>query len=230
MAWAVDTMVVRNLIVRNSRMDNPIPEVIASDDIGYAGPGFTVRFDSEYLDAKGVLLENCDDGGIWIGAQTWEYNIVEEQSPASATRWASIPGSMRSWDAPWLSPFSPAIDAGHPDLVYNDIEDPDNPGFALWPSQGTLRNDIGYTGGPYTRAPWNTWWPCANRSPTPARPAAFTLHPAYPNPFNPSTPCPTPWTTRCKSSCRSTTCWASRCAPWLSACRMRGAQRALHGW
>jgi hypothetical protein len=84
-------------------------------------------------------------------------------------------------------PHSPAIDAGHPDLVYNDIEDPDNPGFALWPSQGTLRNDIGYTGGPYAGTLDHL---VAVRKPVadpPAQPAAFTLHPAYPNPFNPST-------------------------------------------
>ena len=49
---------------------------------------------------------------------------------------------------PFLAPDSPCIDAGHPDAAYNDIEDPDAPGFALWPSQGSLRNDIGCTGGP----------------------------------------------------------------------------------
>jgi len=42
---------------------------------------------------------------------------------------------------------SPCIDAGHPDTLYNDPEDPQNPGFALWPALGILRNDMGAYGG-----------------------------------------------------------------------------------
>ncbi|MCB1048630.1 MAG: right-handed parallel beta-helix repeat-containing protein, partial [Calditrichaeota bacterium] len=37
---------------------------------------------------------------------------------------------------PWLSPTSPCIDMGTSDPLTNDQEDPDTPGFALWPSQG----------------------------------------------------------------------------------------------
>ena len=46
-----------------------------------------------------------------------------------------------------LQPGSPMIDAGDPDPVYNDAEDSGNPGFALYPSMGTVRNDIGAYGG-----------------------------------------------------------------------------------
>ena len=42
-----------------------------------------------------------------------------------------------------LASNSPAIDAGNPDALFNDFEDPSNPGFALWPAMGTIRNDIG---------------------------------------------------------------------------------------
>jgi len=45
---------------------------------------------------------------------------------------------------------SPCIDAGNPDEIYNDPEDEQNPGQALWPSLGQLRNDMGVYGGPYT--------------------------------------------------------------------------------
>ena len=31
--------------------------------------------------------------------------------------------------------------------MYYDVEDPDNPGFALYPAMGTLHNDIGSYGG-----------------------------------------------------------------------------------
>jgi len=50
-----------------------------------------------------------------------------------------------------LLPGSPCIDSGNPDLPYNDREDLGNPGTALAPSQGTIRNDRGAYGGPDAR-------------------------------------------------------------------------------
>jgi enterochelin esterase family protein len=48
----------------------------------------------------------------------------------------------------YLNPSnSPCIDAGNPDSIYNDPEDPLNPGFALFPALGTIRNDMGAYGG-----------------------------------------------------------------------------------
>lgn len=46
-----------------------------------------------------------------------------------------------------LSEDSPCIDAGHTDPVFYDPEDPENPGFAMFPAKGTLHNDIGVYGG-----------------------------------------------------------------------------------
>jgi len=48
-----------------------------------------------------------------------------------------------------LDDESPCIDAGDPEVQYNDLEDPLNPGSPLFPSQGTMRNDMGFTGGPH---------------------------------------------------------------------------------
>jgi predicted esterase len=45
------------------------------------------------------------------------------------------------------SDLSPCIDAGNPDQVYNDPENPVTPGTALWPAMGGLRNDMGAYGG-----------------------------------------------------------------------------------
>lgn len=47
-----------------------------------------------------------------------------------------------------LAPSSPCIDAGDPGSAYNDVEDSGHPGYALLPSLGTLRNDMGAYGGP----------------------------------------------------------------------------------
>jgi len=46
-----------------------------------------------------------------------------------------------------LQSGSPCIDAGHPSSSYNDVEDPENPGYALYPAMGTLLNDMGAFGG-----------------------------------------------------------------------------------
>lgn len=47
-----------------------------------------------------------------------------------------------------LSDDSPCIDNGNPDPEFNDPEDPEHIGFALFPAKGDLRNDMGAYGGP----------------------------------------------------------------------------------
>jgi hypothetical protein len=87
-----------------------------------------------------------------------------------------------------LSDSSCCIDAGNPDPMYNDVEDPNNLGNPLWPALGSLTNDIGHCGGP------NSLW--AHLDPPVSVeddeidggiPAEFTLLQNYPNPFNPTT-------------------------------------------
>ncbi|MEW6050478.1 MAG: hypothetical protein AB1644_05375 [Candidatus Zixiibacteriota bacterium] len=46
---------------------------------------------------------------------------------------------------------SPCVDSGSSSVIHNDPEDLSNPGFALYPSHGTLRNDQGAYGGPARR-------------------------------------------------------------------------------
>jgi parallel beta-helix repeat protein len=48
-----------------------------------------------------------------------------------------------------LQATSPCIDKGNPSQEYNDPQNPNSPGYALYPAQGTIRNDIGAYGGPY---------------------------------------------------------------------------------
>ncbi len=52
-----------------------------------------------------------------------------------------------------LQPGSPCIDAGDPASGYNDAEDPQSTGFALWPSQGARRADMGAYGGSFSLGP-----------------------------------------------------------------------------
>ena len=78
-----------------------------------------------------------------------------------------------------LADGSPCIDKGNPATDYDDIADPAKPGYALYPSKGTVRNDMGAYGGGGSNAlndndPYDV--------PTPTNLAVYT----YPNPFNPS--------------------------------------------
>ncbi|MBN3035119.1 MAG: hypothetical protein JW861_06000 [Bacteroidales bacterium] len=53
-----------------------------------------------------------------------------------------------SFNLMWLGNISPCIDAGNPDGQWNDPEDPQHHGQALFPAKGGLRNDMGAYGGP----------------------------------------------------------------------------------
>ena len=83
-----------------------------------------------------------------------------------------------------LQEGSPCIDAGNPAPIYNDPEDPANPGFALWPAMGTLRNDMGAYGG---NSDSLLAVLAVDDGPADASqaPLDFVLHQNYPNPFNP---------------------------------------------
>ncbi|RJP76055.1 MAG: M28 family peptidase [Candidatus Zixiibacteriota bacterium] len=82
-----------------------------------------------------------------------------------------------------LSPASLCVDAGNPDPIYNDPEDPANPGLALWPARGAVRNDMGAFGGHGSQS----WVGVDPAAAPPELPAAHALHEAHPNPFNPVT-------------------------------------------
>ncbi|MDP8315134.1 MAG: T9SS type A sorting domain-containing protein [Candidatus Celaenobacter antarcticus] len=75
-----------------------------------------------------------------------------------------------------LNDTSPCIDAGDPESI-DDIEDPGNPGFALYPSKGTLQNDMGAYGGPmcFDHAMYGVQAP-------PQQSIEYTTW-TYPNPF-----------------------------------------------
>ncbi len=84
----------------------------------------------------------------------------------------------------YLNSTSPCIDAGKDSVVFNDIENLLNPGNALWPSQGTLRNDMGVFGGPNCRDLPQVVLSVDDEGKVPD---GFYLFQNYPNPFNPGT-------------------------------------------
>lgn len=84
----------------------------------------------------------------------------------------------------FLSQDSPCIDAGDPAHSFNDPEDPNNPGFALFPAMGTLRNDMGmYGNGGVPMMPIRV----EELSKESDNQMQFHLFTNYPNPFNAET-------------------------------------------
>jgi len=86
----------------------------------------------------------------------------------------------------YLNDTSPCIDAGKDSVVFNDREDPLNPGNALWPSKGTLRNDMGVFGGPNCSDLPQIITSVDDETQGGA-PVEFKLYQNFPNPFNPIT-------------------------------------------
>lgn len=87
-----------------------------------------------------------------------------------------------------LNASSACIDSGNPAALYNDIEDTNNIGYALFPSLGALRNDIGAYGGPgATILPDYSSITAIKEREYFNLPKSIILHQNYPNPFNLST-------------------------------------------
>lgn len=86
----------------------------------------------------------------------------------------------------YLNNSSPCVDAGKDSIAFNDREDPNNPGFALWPSQGSIRNDMGVFGGPYC-SDLPLIITSIGDDIQGSIPDELNLFQNFPNPFNPTT-------------------------------------------
>ncbi len=114
------------------------------------------------------------------------YSFLNEEYPGEGNIHGDEPGYDPTLGAPWLSEQSLCVDAGNPVETDNDMEDAEHPGFALWPSLGGLRNDIGFTGGPGAFGLDSTWVgiPQEDEGLVSVRPTAIRVDPVFPNPFN----------------------------------------------
>ena len=81
-----------------------------------------------------------DSNIFYRGYLDFDYSIINKQMTGTG----NLQSDPMFIDTLYhLASNSPALDAGSPDVLFNDFEDPSSPGFALWPAQGTTRNDMG---------------------------------------------------------------------------------------
>jgi len=115
----------------------------------------------------------------------YTYSLLQENIPGEGNIFDVDPLLHSELGAPYLELWSPCVDAGNPNVIYNDPEDPDDPGSPLWPAQGTLRNDMGFTGGPWAMV--QEFEGIADPDAVQVFPQRIYLSQNYPNPFNPTT-------------------------------------------
>lgn len=89
-----------------------------------------------------ILFQNNNDGTQIRGAATVSYSDIQGGYDGEGNIQFN---PVFDGNYTIIFPDSPAIDAGHPDPAYYDT---------LPPGQGTVRNDMGYTGGPNAHY-WN---------------------------------------------------------------------------
>jgi len=135
-----EPLLVNNVIANNVA---PIAAIFVDDST----PEFTGNI---LLDEEAVFLGSIQHMRLDYNLSSLDLggsNFVDDPMFVMSTT-----GSGTEFDAlaaNWqLQEMSPAVDAGNPDSSYNDPEDPFNQGYALFPAQGTVRNDIGAFGGP----------------------------------------------------------------------------------
>jgi hypothetical protein len=85
----------------------------------------------------------------------------------------------------YLQNNSPCIDKGDSNAIYNDPRNPNDTLNALYPSKGTVRNDMGAYGGPLSRVLSGQL--IGIHQVNESVPFGFMLYQNYPNPFNPVT-------------------------------------------
>jgi len=149
---------LKTVLIENCIINNTCPY---SEELGYsldANIDFTVRYSN--IDGGWEGEGNIDVDPLFTDPENDDYTFL---------------------------PNSPCIDAGNPDPMYNDPEDPNDPGFPLWPSQGTLHNDMGCYGGPGATDLWEYQEDVPYGPQPPVQPSTIELRQNYPNPFNPAT-------------------------------------------
>lgn len=115
---------------------------------GGGGSAGLVSFDGTYVVRNNIIRGNTPPQFRPRSGGTFNVTYCDVEGGYTGTGNIDVDPAFTNLTDFYLSAGSPAIDAGNPAAVYNDIEDPNSPGNALFPGMGTVRNDMGAWGGP----------------------------------------------------------------------------------
>jgi hypothetical protein len=140
-----------------------------------------------YAGANNVFVRNCifwnntGPSGGYLGNPVFSYTDIN----ATVTGTGNINAVPQFDSANFiLGAGSPCVDAGDTAIIYNDKQGA--PGMALYPSRGTIRNDIGAYGGQLAAILLSNTFVNIKKI-TGSVADRFELQQNYPNPFNPVT-------------------------------------------
>ncbi|MGB5286986.1 MAG: T9SS type A sorting domain-containing protein, partial [Ignavibacteriaceae bacterium] len=182
------------LVLNSNSQPQIVNNTLVSNSATYAGGGIS-SYQSTLTMMNSILWGNSAIGAhqIFISGGTDDVTYSDVQGGWTGTGNIDLNPELvdtvlTSGDTLFsiLSIGSPCIDAGNSDPMFYDPEDPNNPGYALWPSMGTIGNDMGAYGGPGAIS-WIITDVNDERELINDFPVGFHLSQNYPNPFNPST-------------------------------------------
>jgi len=115
-----------------------------------AGTGGILSWATSVIVRNNILWNNTSPNGLQVyavggGSATVTYTDIQGGFNGSGN--INTDPLFTDTVSFYLMPLSPCIDAGDSSAIYNDIENISLPGFALYPSMGTIRNDMGAYGG-----------------------------------------------------------------------------------
>ncbi len=174
------TVIENNIIAYNS--------VTGSGGNKGKGGGMLV-WSTSVIAKNNIIWGNTQTSGIQVyltggGSADKTYSDVEDGYTGEGN---ISEDPMFTGDIFLLSSNSPCVDAGDPDPLFNDPEDPGSPGMAQFPSNGTVRNDMGAYGGPMRQLLPSVITSIKDNRSGSTFPKYFRLYQNYPNPFNPET-------------------------------------------
>jgi len=148
--------------------------------------GGAIRLWSSAIDAvSNIIWGNTQNSGNQIhGGGTSSFSFCDIEGGFTGEGNIDLDPLFSDLTTFLLEENSPCIDAGNPDEIYNDIEDTNNPGQAQYPAMGTIQNDMGVYGGPFSFFLENT---SVNENELPADFSSQIEISNFPNPFKYST-------------------------------------------
>lgn len=166
---------VNNVIVNNNNLNTPGGQILNTNS-NVSFENSIIRGSSIFFTSNGTNSFNyCNISGGMEGLSN--IDVDPRFLNPSNEEGHLVTVNPYGWT---LLDDSPCIDAGNPDPQYNDTQNPNSPGNALFPSLGTIRNDMGAYGGDNI---FNNW--LDNDDSDIQKPVSVKLN-AYPNPFNPN--------------------------------------------